>query len=53
MGTISITGGTITGTGAYLADEPLSGGSQSEGSALLVASQMYGANEGSISEARR
>ena len=50
MGTISITGGTITGTGAYLADEPLSGGSQSEGSALLVASQMYGANEGQYIE---
>jgi uncharacterized repeat protein (TIGR02543 family) len=46
MGTINITGGTITGTGAYLADEPYSGGSQSEGSALLVASQMYGEASG-------
>lgn len=46
MGTINITGGTITGTGAYRADEPMSGGSQSDGSALLAASQMYGANSG-------
>ena len=46
MGTINITGGTITGTGSYLADEPYAGGSQAEGSALLAASQMYGASSG-------
>ena len=50
MGTIRITGGTITGTGEYLADEPYAGGSQSEGSALLVASQMYGGNSGQYAE---
>ncbi len=46
MGTINITGGTIVGTGEYLADEPYAGGAQAEGSALLVSSQMYGANAG-------
>ena len=50
MGTINITGGTINGTGAYLADEPYQGGSQAEGSALLVASQMYGGNSGQYAQ---
>lgn len=50
MGTINIIGGTITGTGAYLDDEPYQGGSQSEGSALLVASQMYGGNSGQYAQ---
>lgn len=50
MGTINIMGGTITGTGAYLDDEPYQGGSQSEGSALLVASQMYGGNSGQYAQ---
>lgn len=45
MGTITIQDqAMITGTGDWLEDRPNAGGSQSEGSALLASTQMYGAN---------
>ena len=51
MGTISIQdNATIRGTGAYLNDEPMSGGSQADGSAILISTQMYGNNEGQCME---
>ena len=47
MGTIAIQGSAeIRGTGAYLADEPIANGSQADGSAILVSTQMYGNNAG-------
>lgn len=47
MGTIAIQGSAeIRGTGAYLADEPIANGSQADGSAILVSTQMYGNNDG-------
>ena len=47
MGTIAIQGSAeIRGTGAYLADEPIANGSQADGSAILVSTQMYGNNNG-------
>lgn len=47
MGTITIKGkAQITGTGEYLDDAPLSGGSQADGSAILTSAQMYGENAG-------
>lgn len=47
MGTINIKDNAkITGTSTLREDEPLSGGSQAEGSAILASAQMYGANEG-------
>ena len=47
MGTISIQdNATIRGTGTYLDQEPMSGGSQADGSAILVSTQMYGESEG-------
>ena len=45
MGTITIQDtATIRGTGAYLNSEPASGGSQADGSAILIATEMYGGN---------
>ena len=41
MGTIEITGGTITGTGEYVADLPTDGGASPEGSAILLSTEMY------------
>lgn len=47
MGTINIQDdATIRGTGEYLEQKPFDGGSEAEGSALLVSAEMYGANEG-------
>ena len=47
MGTIAIQGSAeIRGTGAYLANEPIANGSQADGSAILVSTQMYGNNNG-------
>ena len=47
MGTISIQdNATIRGTGTYLDQKPMSGGSQADGSAILVSTQMYGESEG-------
>ena len=47
MGTIAIQGSAeIRGTGAYLADKPIANGSQADGSAILVSTQMYGNNDG-------
>lgn len=47
MGTITIKDkAQITGTGEYLDDAPLSGGSQADGSAILTSAQMYGENAG-------
>lgn len=47
MGTITIQDSAeIRGTGAYLADEPIANGSQADGSAILVSTQMYGNNNG-------
>ena len=44
MGTITVKeNAQIIGTAAYKADEPTNGGSSPEGSALLLTSQMYGA----------
>ena len=51
MGTISIQdNATIRGTGTYLDQEPMSGGSQADGSAILVSTQMYGESEGQYIE---
>ena len=45
MGTIAIQeSAEIRGTGAYLADKPIANGSQADGSAILVSTQMYGNN---------
>lgn len=41
MGTIDITGGTITGTGEYVTDLPTEGGASPEGSAILLSAEMY------------
>ena len=41
MGTIDIAGGTITGTGEYVADLPADGGASPEGSAILLSAEMY------------
>ena len=47
MGTISIQdNATIRGTGTYRNQKPMSGGSQADGSAILVSTQMYGESEG-------
>lgn len=47
MGTIAIQGSAeIRGTGAYRDDKPLAAGSQADGSAILVSTQMYGNNAG-------
>ena len=47
MGTIAIQGSAeIRGTGAYRDDKPLAAGSQADGSAILVSTQMYGDNNG-------
>ena len=47
MGTISIQdNATIRGTGTYLDQKPMSGGSQADGSAILVSTQMYGESKG-------
>ncbi len=40
-GTINITGGTISGTGEAKDEAPVNGGSSPEGSAILLATQMY------------
>lgn len=47
MGNITISDqATISGTGKYLTDEPYDGGSQADGSAILISAQKYGASEG-------
>ena len=47
MGNITISDqATISGTGEYLTDEPYDGGSQADGSAILISAQKYGASEG-------
>ncbi|MCD8323095.1 MAG: hypothetical protein LUC89_09470, partial [Oscillospiraceae bacterium] len=42
MGTLEVSGGTITGTGEYAEGYPMNGGSEADGSAILVSGQMYG-----------
>lgn len=47
MGTITIKGNAqLVGSGSYIDEAPLDGGSQADGSAILVSAQMYGANNG-------
>ena len=47
MGNITISDqATISGTGEYLTDEPYDGGSQADGSAILISAQKYGASKG-------
>ncbi len=47
MGNITISDqATISGTDEYLTDEPYDGGSQADGSAILISAQKYGASEG-------
>lgn len=47
MGTITIKGNAqLVGSGSYIDEAPLDGGSQADGSAILVSSQIYGAAEG-------
>lgn len=47
MGTIEIQGNAqLVGSGSYIDEAPLDGGSQADGSAILVSAQMYGANNG-------
>ena len=47
MGTINIQdNAVISGTGTYLEDEPINGGSQADGSAILVSTQKYGNSNG-------
>ena len=47
MGNITISDqATISGTGKYLTDEPYDGGSQADGSAILISAQKYGGSEG-------
>ncbi len=46
MGTITIKDDAqIIGTGKYIDDAPLSGGSQADGSAILTSAQMYGESD--------
>lgn len=50
MGNITISDqATISGTGEYRTDEPYDGGSQADGSAILISAQKYGASEGQYS----
>ena len=47
MGNITISDqATISGTGEYLTSTPIDGGSQADGSAILISAQKYGASEG-------
>ena len=47
MGNITISDqATISGTGKYLTSPPIEGGSQADGSAILISAQKYGANKG-------
>ena len=47
MGNITISDqATISGTGEYLTDEPYDGGSQADGSAILISAQKYGGSKG-------
>lgn len=47
MGNITISDqATISGTGKYLTSTPIDGGSQADGSAILISAQKYGASEG-------
>lgn len=47
MGTITIKeNAQLVGSGSYIDEAPLDGGSQADGSAILVSAQMYGANNG-------
>ena len=47
MGNITISDqATISGTGKYLTSPPIEGGSQADGSAILISAQKYGASEG-------
>ena len=51
MGTITIKGNAqLVGSGSYIDEAPLDGGSQADGSAILVSAQMYGANNGQYIE---
>ena len=46
MGNITISDqATISGTGKYLTSAPIDGGSQADGSAILISAQKYGASE--------
>ena len=46
MGNITISDqATISGTGKYLTSPPIEGGSQADGSAILISAQKYGASE--------
>lgn len=47
MGNITISDqATISGTGKYLTSTPIDGGSQADGSAILISAQKYGGSEG-------
>ena len=47
MGNITISDqATISGTGEYRTSTPIDGGSQADGSAILISAQKYGASEG-------